>query len=240
MQVSIPSPPSTPSIQYYLIHGTDAMRAPFMRSQFDLFGIPQDQVKWILTPNKGDPLPKDICSNPTLTEGQIVVTYKHYLILKDIVENQYPLAVIMEDNICFYHNVPQRIAQYLAQLPDDWGCVFDGDILGLHYTEGPIRPEKLLYLKSNEKTAQCDGGSRGANFILLNQRTAKLMFEHFLPFVHVSDHQYNHLLKTLNIKSFWAEPPNVHKIPRPSSWKEGETPVTWKGKVKRWLRSLLD
>lgn len=227
-------------IQYYLIHGTDAMRAPFMRSQFDLFGIPQDQVQWVLAPNKGDPLPEGICSNPTLTIGQKVVTYKHYLILKDIVEKQHPLAVIMEDNICFYDNVPKKIAQYLNDLPEDWGCVFDGDILGLHYTEGLVSKEQSVYLKSNEKTPQCDGGSRGANFILINQRTAKLMLDHFLPFVHVSDHQYNHLLKTLDIKSFWAEPPNVHKIPRPSSWKEGETKTTWRGAVKRWLRSFLN
>ena len=218
---------STPVIAYYLIHGTDAMRAPFMRAQFDLFGIPQEQVQWILSPNKGEPIPANICSNDALTQGQVVVTYKHYLALQDIVKKQHPLAVIMEDNICFYSQVPQQINTYLRDLPSGWGCVFDSDILDLHYIEGPTSPGQSVYLKSNEKTRQCDGGSRGANFILINLATATLMYEHFLPFHNVSDHQYNYLLKTLGINSFWAEPPNVHKIPRPSSWKETSPALSW-------------
>ena len=227
-----------PDIQYYLIHGLDLRRRPYIERQFKKFGIPSAKVKWILKPNKDDPLPHNICSAAELTTGQIAVTYKHYLALKDIAVNRYPLAVIMEDNIRFRKNVPITLQRYLQDLPTDWGCVFDSDLSQLHYIEGPVSPDKSVYLKSNEVTQQCGGGSRGANFIFLNLNAATRMYEKFLPFNKVSDHYYNELLRDLNIQSHWSEPPNVHKIPRPSSWKDQSDLSVWK-KLREKIMSIL-
>ncbi len=214
-------------IQYYLIHGLDAKRKPYIEKQFKKFGIPSQRVKWILKPNKDDYLPHSICSASELTAGQIAVTYKHYLALRDISVNRYPLAVIMEDNIRFRNNVPHTLERYLRDLPSGWGCVFDSDLAQLHYIEGPVSKDKSVYLKSNYVTEQCGGGSRGANFIFLNLEAATKMYENFLPFYKVSDHYYNELLRNLDIQAYWSEPPNVHKIPRPSSWKD-------KSELSRW------
>ena len=193
-------------IHYYLIHGIDPSRKPFMEDQFQRFGI--TDVTWINTPNKHDPLPHGICTKPDLPRGHIACTYKHYLILKNIVEKQHPFAVIMEDNIEFRGNVPQILSRYLNDLPSDWDCVFDSVYFGMKF-EGDIVTEKSVY-----KT----GKSKGAHFIFLTLSAATKLYNNFLPFHEGSDHMYNYLFKKLNMNVYWAEPPNVHKIQRESTW----------------------
>jgi GR25 family glycosyltransferase involved in LPS biosynthesis len=207
---------------FYLIHGLDVDRKKFMEQQFKLFGIPEQQVTWITYPNKNDPLPANICSSHHLPQGMIAVTYKHYLALKDIVEKGHDYAIIMEDNIEFRGNVPNRIQKYINDLPDDWDCVFDSDFYGLSYIESPLR-NTSVYKKSNEITQQCSGSSKGAHFILISKKGANLLYDNFLPFHECSDHHYNILFRKLNMNVYWAEPPNVHKINRPSTWKDEPT-----------------
>jgi GR25 family glycosyltransferase involved in LPS biosynthesis len=206
-------------MKYYLIHGVDASRKEFMLDQFAAYGIDNNDVTWLCHPNKNeieDHMIPGYTTKMDLSKGQISCTIKHYLALKDIVEKGYPYAVIMEDNLCFKGNVPERLEQYLKQLPPDWDTLFDSD--WTTYIEGPVTPDCLVYKKSNEKTEQCHGGSKLANFILVSAKGAKTMYEHFLPFNHVSDWYYNYLLKTYNMNSYWAEPANTHHILRPSTW----------------------
>ncbi len=208
-------------MQYYLIHGIDASRKPFMEDQFKKFGI--DNVSWVNYPNKHDYIPDKITTNKTMPRGHIACTYKHYLILKDIVEKQHPLAVIMEDNIEFRGNVPEALSRYLKDVPEDWDCVFDSDYVGIQY-DGEIIPEISVY-----KT----GSSKGAHFIFLNLKSATKLYENFLPFHEGSDHMYNYLFKKLNMNVYWAEPPNVHKIQREFTWLD--TPEVSKKKF-RWIK----
>jgi len=207
-------------VKYYLIHGIDASRKPFMENQFETHGIPNETVKWINWPNKYDTLPEGITTNASLPKGNVAVTYKHYLILKDICDNQYPLAVIMEDNIEFRGNVPTAIERYLKDLPPDWDCVFDSDFLGKYYDEGPTNPNMSVYKKSNEPSHGWGGASKGAHFVLLNLKAAQKLCAGFMPFCDGSDHQYKHIIRNEHMNVFWAEPPNVHKIDRPSTWKD--------------------
>ena len=214
------------NISYYLIHGIDGTRKPFMENQFEKFNIPKEDVTWVTHPNKNDPLP-NVCTNPSLPKGMIAVTYKHYLILKDIVEKGIELAVIMEDNIEFKGNVPNAIERYLKHLPMDWDCVFDSDFFGFKYIEGPVYDDVSVYKKSNEITQQCAGSSKGAHFIMLNLNSAKKIYSSFLPFHECSDHMYNYIFRTKNMNVYWAEPPNVHKINRPSTWKDSKKTINW-------------
>jgi hypothetical protein len=211
-------------IQYYLIHGIDPARKPFMEEQFDMYGIPKDEVVWITHPNKADPLPSGLTTNSALTRGMLAVTYKHYLILKDIIDKGHEMAVIMEDNIEFRGNVPDAIARYLQDIPDDWDCVFDSDFYDLTYIEGPVTENVSVYKKSNEITNQCVGSAKGAHFILLNLQAAKKIYEIYLPFRECSDHNYNQVFRRKNMNVYWAEPPNVHKINRPSTWTDPPVP----------------
>lgn len=199
-------------IHYYLVHGIDPSRKPFMENQFETFGV--TDVTWITHPNKNDYIPEGICIKPDLPRGHIACTYKHYLILKDIVEKQYPLAVIMEDNIEFRGNVPETLSRYLKDLPDNWDCVFDSDYFGMKYT-GEIASDCSVYNT---------GTSKGAHFIFLTLSASTKLYNNFLPFHEGSDHMYNDLFKKLNMNVYWAEPPNVHKIQRESTWLDSPKP----------------
>lgn len=203
-------------MKYYLIHGGVQERRIFMENQIAKFDIPYADVTWILEPTSISDVPENICRDKNLKNGAIICTYKHYLALKDICENEYPLAVIMEDNIEFHQSVPNQIQRYLTDLPSDWNCVFDSDTCNLHYIEGKVTKSNSVYKKSNKVTAQCGGGSRGANFILIKLETAKILYENFLPFVCV-DWNYNDLLRRFNLNSYWTEPPNVRHVGRPST-----------------------
>jgi GR25 family glycosyltransferase involved in LPS biosynthesis len=190
-------------IQYYLIHGIDSTRKPFMEDQFQKFGI--ENVMWITYPNKNDYIPEGVCTKIGLPKGHISCTYKHYLILKDIVEKQHRVAVIMEDNIEFRGNVPEALSRYLKDLPEDWDCVFDSDYFGMKYT-------------GENSSVYKTGTSKGAHFIFISLSGATKLYNNFLPFHEGSDHMYNYLFKKLNMNVYWAEPPNVHKIQRESTW----------------------
>ena len=219
-------------IHYYLIHGIDASRKPFMEEQFQSHGIVESSVTWITYPNKNDPIP-DVCTDPNLPRGMISCTYKHYLALKDIVENGYEYAVIMEDNIEFRDNVPNALNKYMKALPNDWDCLFDSDFCDLKaiaditphmsvYKQAYGVYQDILYISKTERFVRTEkrGVSKGAHFIFLTQKAAKQLYDSFLPFHVTSDHHYNVLCEKLNLNVYWAEPPNIHKINRPSTWKD--------------------
>ena len=111
--------------------------------------------------------------------------------------------------------MPDRIQCYLNQLPPDWDILFDSD--WVPFIESPTTPDRQVYLKSNEITKQCHGGSRLANFILIKLETAKKLLSSYLPFTHVSDWYYNDLLRRYSLKSYWAEPGNTYHVNRPST-----------------------
>jgi len=224
-------------MHYYLIHGVDATRKPFMEDQFRRYGIPADDVTWITYPNKHDPLP-NVCTKSTLPRGMISCTYKHYLALKDICEKGYEHAVIMEDNIEFRDNVPNTLKVYMDEMPNDWDCVFDSDFLGKKPIEPIVDGKRLYkhtyglhhyvqyYLSNGSVYRQYEiyGASKGAHFLFLTQNAAQKLCAAFLPFHESSDHHYNILFDKLRLNVYLAEPPNVHKIDRPSTWKDDTPP----------------
>lgn len=219
--------------KYYLIHGVDPSRKPFMLHQFERFGIDNEDVTWLCHPNKNEFTfdmvrnyyttisrggPEEFIHN-NLGPGQLSCTFKHYLALKDIVEKQYPYAVIMEDNIEFYSNVPARLEKYLEELPPDWDALFDTDWLSYKEVyEEPVSEGKFVYKKKNEVSKYCHGSSRIANFIFVSLKGATRMYDDFLPFNHVSDWNYNNMFRRLNMDVYWAEPGNTHHVQRPSTW----------------------
>ena len=222
-------------MQYYLIHGVDKTRGPRMAAEFVKANIPENNVHWILSHNK-DVLTQELVETlliktesntcgiyvppgcPYLRAGQISCTYKHYLALKNIVENNYEYAVIMEDNIYFKGNVSERVNTYIEQLNNyypDWDIIFDSD--WTNYKEGEINTDILVYPKSNEINKYGHGGTRCAHFYLLTQKCAKQLYENYLPFNNAPDWWMNDLFRKLNIKAYWAEPSIVGLFPHIST-----------------------
>lgn len=153
-----------------------------------------------------------------MSNGLISCTLKHYLALKDIIENNHEYSVIMEDN------VPKRLDLYINQLNQlypDWDVLFDNECEGTDnnkYQEGEIKEGIYVYPKSNEITNQCHGGTKLAQFYLIRLKAAKKLYENYLPFNNAPDWYMNDLFRKLNIKSFWAEPSNIFKWEHKSSY----------------------
>ena len=213
-------------INYYLIHGIDATRKDRMLNEFRQAGIDNQQVTWILHPNKNEiskelytqlvnQQPSHTCGiyvHPnSLSLGVTSCSFKHYLALKNIVENNHEYAVIMEDNMQFFKGIaiPARLNHYIDELNTnypDWDVLFD---LNYGQSDHTLEPNKSVYPKNNAITNLNHGGTRCAQFYLLRNKCAKRLYENYLPFNNAPDWWMNDLFRKLNIKSFWADPPAV-------------------------------
>jgi len=216
------------NIKYYLIHGIDKQRGPRMREEFKKWNLDNNDVKWILEPNKEkitDDLRKKILIQnestscginylpgcPNIKNGQISCTIKHYLCLKDIIENNYEYGVIMEDNQFFCGDIQYHVNLYISQLnelyTDNWDIIFDTKWLSYkNIEEETVKDGIFVYPKSNEIGKYVHGGTRLAQFYIINNKCAKKLFENYIPFNNAPDWWMNDLFRKLNIKSFWSEP----------------------------------
>ena len=180
----------------------------------------------------------------TLKKGRISCTYKHYLSLQDIIKNNREYAVIMEDDVSFNKDIQlttQKIIEDANKNYPEWNMIFDGDInhswghCAYYYDEDKIVPNKMVYKKvnfirghknsflvnyshlNNETQGIIHGATRGANYYIVNQKSAKLLYDNFLPFDNIIDHYYNVMIRKLNLNILWSEPPFVHKMRRKST-----------------------
>jgi GR25 family glycosyltransferase involved in LPS biosynthesis len=215
------------NIQYYLIHGVDKQREPRMLEEFKKWNLDNNKVKWILEPNKYN-ITEDFrkklliqeasytCGTytypgcPNINNGQISCTYKHYLCLKDIIENNYEYGVIMEDNQYFCGDIPVHVDLYIQQLNTmypDWDIIFDSKWLSYkNIEENEVKEGVFVYPKSNEIGKYVHGGTRLAQFYILTNNCAKKLYENYIPFNNAPDWWMNDLFRKLDIKSFWSEP----------------------------------
>ena len=204
--------------KYYVIHNLEKYRKDRITSALINNGVNMDDVTFINYPNKKDLTykikKKAVQKGIKITDGWIAVSYKHYLALKDIVENSYPYGVIIEDNVGrFLENIPNRLNLYLKQLPEDWDIVYNSDWISYQeIDEEQVVPEKIVYKKSNEITRDQNnevivhGGTKSAQFYMVNLKAAKQLYENFLPFNHAPDMWMNELFRKIGINSYWAEP----------------------------------
>lgn len=217
-------------VKYYLINGVDRSRDEFMKKEFNKVNIPQDEVIWIKSHNKTELTKEFIEKNSTnpphgfkkMKLGQFSCTYKHYLALKHIVENDIDIGIIMEDNIEFRNELskdfPKTLSKYLEQIPDDWDILFESDTLNYKKIgEEHVFPNKYIYKKKNEITKYCHGGTNAANCYIIPLKTAKIFYKEYLPIPIIVDFYMNNLIRNHNLNVYWTYPPVVHRIRRRST-----------------------
>jgi GR25 family glycosyltransferase involved in LPS biosynthesis len=227
------------NIHHYIVSGPDETREPYLREYFNKFGLDDKDITWLKGNNKNDLTDEfinTICDTHNnqlerkITKGEISCTYKHYLALQDIVQNEREYAVIMEDDVNFKDYIQSRLNSYLEELNTyypNWNVLFDGDINTYYgktgeYDEDMILEYKKVYNKTTKDRSaekKLHGATRGANYYLINLKTAKMLLDNFLPFDRVIDHYYNKMFRDFNLKIYWAIPPFVHKLRRQSTAK---------------------
>jgi len=207
------------NIKYYVIHNLDIDRKNRLTRVLLDNGININDVKWVLKPNIPDLSPdflKNICMSDTsdvscyarVKPGYACVSYKHFLCLKDIVENNYEHAVIIEDNIGEVSiNIPDRINAYLNALPEDWDVLFDSAWCKyVDVCEEKVTKNKIVYKKKNKAGKYTGGASRVAQFYILNNKSATKLYENYLPLGGPPDHWMDQLFRKLDMNVYWSEP----------------------------------
>lgn len=203
---------------YYVIHNLEKRRYKNIVKLLNLNGVNINDVNFINHPNKDELTyeikEKAVQKNANIRDGWISCSYKHYLALENIIEQDNEFGVIMEDNIGgFYENIPNRLEKYLNMMDSDWDIIFDsvwGDYAQMNEEE--ISQNKLVYRKSNEITKNNEGkiishgSTRAAQFYLINKKAAKKLYDNFLPFNHSADMWMNEVIRKTNLKVYWSEP----------------------------------
>lgn len=203
---------------YYVIHNLEKKRYKNIVKLLNLNGVNINDVNFINHPNKDELTyeikEKAVQKNANIRDGWISCSYKHYLALENIIQQDNEFGVIMEDNIGgFYENIPNRLEKYLNMMDNDWDIIFDsvwGDYAQMNEEE--ISQNKLVYRKSNEITKNNEGkiishgSTRAAQFYLINKKAAKKLYDNFLPFNHSADMWMNEVIRKTNLKVYWSEP----------------------------------
>jgi len=223
------------NIKTYLIHGPDSSREQRMITEFNLANMDLSGITWLRYPNKNeidvDFINKCVSSRSNLLpweykiedipRGVVSCTYKHYLALKDIVENKYDYGIIMEDNFQFIKgiNIPERINIYINQLNKyypEWDILFD-------LKNGPpsdyntYTDDIYVYPRKHTHENPWHGGARCASFYIVTYNCALKLYNNYLPFNSAPDAWMCDLFRKLDIKCFWAEPNVVEPWPHTST-----------------------
>ena len=217
--------------KFFVIHNKDPERRKVIIEQLLRNGVADTDIELIDYPNKEDltySLKKKIVQKKrdrhnfgfpsekgSLKDGWICVSYKHYLAIEKIVKNKYPLGIIIEDNVgSINKNIIDTLNKCLDELPSDWDSLFDStrahsfDMM----KEGKVTNKKIVYKKnlgySFNKNGNIigGGGTKSAQFYMLNFNSAKNLYENYLPFNHAPDVWMNELFRHLDFNAYWVEP----------------------------------
>jgi GR25 family glycosyltransferase involved in LPS biosynthesis len=132
--------------------------------------------------------------------SEISLDLKHRWIFNSIVQNKISDALIFEDDCIILENFIEKFNFYKSQLPAEWHLLFVG-------SDGQksqnIVPEKNIYERKEFHS------SRGTFCYLISFNGARLMNEMMKKINDPPDWYFNHMIDTLNVNNYWAEPPLV-------------------------------
>lgn len=186
-------------IKYYLVNASkDDFLNYEKNNTFTNAGININEIITINVPNS------DIYFHIMNSEKEIYkIMLSHYGALEHIVNNNYPYAVIMSNEIDhFVNNVPETLKLYLKQLYRNWDILFEND--KINYDKEQITDEKLVYRKSIKDDNAC----RDTKFYFITLSGAKKILKHIVLEKSI-DYSFNQVFKKLDMFVYWTEPYNV-------------------------------
>ena len=130
-----------------------------------------------------------------MTPAQICITISHFEIYKKIVENNYDLVLILEDDALLSSDFGERLEFYCSQLPSDFEIGFINSGCGFHAQN--VTPDKIWYEATSSRTC-CS--------YMITKECCKKLLDGGLPFKEVIDFELNRKIKGLNLKCYWCEP----------------------------------
>jgi GR25 family glycosyltransferase involved in LPS biosynthesis len=124
----------------------------------------------------------------------ICITISHIEIYKKIIENDYKMCLILEDDAILCANFIEQFNNYINVLPNDFELGFINSGCGLHAKT----IENTIWYKEY-RTRTCCG------YIITNTACKKLLTT-IIPFRDAIDHELNRQILIHNIQTYWCEP----------------------------------
>lgn len=131
----------------------------------------------------------------SLVPAQICITISHVEIYKKIVENNYALTLILEDDALLSPSFASSLQMYCGNLPIDFEIGFLNDGCGYHAEN--VRPGTYWYRKDHTRTC-CS--------YLITKGCCEKLLKSSVPFHEVIDFELNTQIRRQNLGCYWAEP----------------------------------
>ena len=127
------------------------------------------------------------------------VAISHIETYKKIINNNYNLCLIFEDDIILCDNFMNKLNEYLESIPNDidLGFLVDGCNLHANYWNHNIISSKIWYNVNYSRTTSA---------YLITKKACEKILTTIIPFTMPIDHQLNIEIKTNNLKTYWCEP----------------------------------
>jgi GR25 family glycosyltransferase involved in LPS biosynthesis len=131
----------------------------------------------------------------SLVPAQICITISHLEIYKKIINNNYNLVLILEDDAILNSNFKSNLNMYCENLPNDFEIGFLNDGCGYHAND--IKKDIYWYPKNYTRTC-CS--------YLITKGCCEKLVKSSIPFHEVIDFELNTQIKNQNLGCYWAEP----------------------------------
>ena len=200
------------NMKTYVVHYTPLVkRKLFMEQQLKKYGI---GAEYITDYDKEDLTEDDLSKFETkLPLPAISVCCKHIQSWRRVANENLDYALILEDDAIFCDDFDVKLNEYLMELPNDFDMLFIGTCCNLHIPRWELREGQHIYLKSNNPSRGCAGASRCADSYLVSKNCVHAIVNYIDTDSYIVneaiDHWLNVVIRDLNLKVYWTEPPIV-------------------------------
>ncbi len=132
-----------------------------------------------------------------LRQSEISLAIKHLESMKNVVANDLPYALFLEDDAIFELDFANKFNNYFKDCPDDFDFVFLGNGCNLRISNPD--PSVHLYRRG-------DPVSKCTDSFLISKRACECMLKHAIPFCMPIDFEINNVAKVCGLKGYWVEP----------------------------------
>ena len=137
--------------------------------------------------------------NRRMRNAEISLALKHCWIVRDIFNNNYSSALILEDDVLLCPNFISVFNNFKKELPEDWDCCWVGSCCNIH---ADATPGKHVYLGHK---------SRCTHAFMVSYNGAKKMLPLLSSLDAPADHFYNKLILEAKLNNYWFEPSLVEQ-----------------------------
>ena len=139
-----------------------------------------------------------------LNRAEKSLIHKHIKIYKDIVNNEIPHSLILEDDVIFCDNFVEKFNFNIYNTPRDWDFIFIGSGCNLRIDKNKIVNGKPAYLKEHPASKCTD------SYVVKNESIKKIL-PTLKKYSFPIDFELNYQMALHDMKVYWWEPPIIYQ-----------------------------